>query len=157
MADITEPSLGFTKLALLLLYYRLFSPDPIVKLAIIAGIVFIVTCYTSLLFLFIFLSTAKTVPLNKTMAVLNVLTDAYIFVLPMYSVLKLYLPKRKKIGLAVVFASGALYVSSHPKVFSQLISNSAVAMSIVGAAFRFQFADNGADFTGGLLNVILVK
>jgi hypothetical protein len=119
MADITEPSLGFTKLALLLLYYRLFSPDPIVKMAIIAGIVFIVTVYTSLLFLFIFLSTAKTVPLNKTMAVLNVLTDAYIFVLPMYSVLKLYLPKRKKIGLAVVFASGALYDFPTPKsVFS---------------------------------------
>jgi hypothetical protein len=48
-------------------------------------------------------------------------------------------------------------MSSHPKEFSQLIVNSAVAMSIVGAAFRFQFADNGADFTGGLLNVILVK
>ena len=48
-------------------------------------------------------------------------------------------------------------MSSRPKEFSQLIVNSAVAMSIVGAAFRFQFADNGADFTGGLLNVILVK
>ena len=32
-----------------------------------------------------------------------------------------------------------------------------MAMSIVGAVFRFKFADDGTDFTWGLLNVILVK
>ncbi|EMR85763.1 hypothetical protein ACHAPC_011191 [Botrytis cinerea] len=141
MADITEPSIGLTKLALLLLYYRLFSPDPIVKFAILAGIVFICVCYTTLMFLFIFLSTDKTTKVNKTMAIINVLTDTYILVLPIYSVLKLYLPRRRKIGLALIFATGAF----------------AMAMSIVGAVFRFKFADDGTDFTWGLLNVILVN
>ena len=108
MADITEPSIGLTKLALLLLYYRLFSPDPIVKFAILAGIVFICVCYTTLMFLFIFLSTDKTTKVNKTMAIINILTDTYILVLPIYSVLKLYLPRRRKIGLALIFATGAL-------------------------------------------------
>ncbi|KAF4624904.1 hypothetical protein G7Y89_g13265 [Cudoniella acicularis] len=141
MADITEPSIGLTKLALLLLYYRLFSPSPAVKIAILSGIVFILTVYTTLMFLFIFLDTARTIPLNKTMAVINVATDCYILVLPIYSVVKLYLPKRKKIGLALVFATGLF----------------AVIMSIVGAVYRFQFANDGTDFTWGLLNVILVK
>jgi heme/copper-type cytochrome/quinol oxidase subunit 4 len=108
MADITEPSIGLTKLALLLLYYRLFSADTTAKIGILAGIVFICICYTTLMFLFIFLSADKTVPVNKTMAIINVLTDSYILVLPIYSLLKLHIPKKRKIGLALVFATGAL-------------------------------------------------
>lgn len=33
----------------------------------------------------------------------------------------------------------------------------ACVMSIVGAVYRFSFANNGADFTWSLLDVILVK
>ncbi|TGO07221.1 hypothetical protein BTUL_0308g00040 [Botrytis tulipae] len=103
MADITEPLISLMKLAFLLFYYQLFSLDLIVKFAILAGIVFICVCYTTLMFLFIFLSIDKITKVNKTMAIINILTDTYILVLPIYSILKLYLPQRRKIGLALIF------------------------------------------------------
>ncbi|KAF4635645.1 hypothetical protein G7Y89_g2445 [Cudoniella acicularis] len=142
VANITEPSIILTKLSLLPFYYRLFFPNLAVKLAVIIGMVFIFVCYTTLMFLFIFLQNQKSLQsTNKTMAVVNVLTDCYVLVLPIYSVVKLYLPKRKKIGLALIFATGVF----------------AIVMSIVGAVFRFKFANDGTDFTWALLNVILVN
>ncbi|ROV87881.1 hypothetical protein VSDG_09530 [Cytospora chrysosperma] len=141
MAAVTEPAIGFTKLALMLFYYRIFSRHFVTKLGIFAGLAIILPLYTTLFFLFVFLDTTATTSTNKAMAVLNVVSDFYILVLPLPAVLGLNLPAKKKAGLVALFSTGFF----------------ACIMSIVGAVYRFQFANNGADFTFGLLNVILVN
>ncbi|KAI1464313.1 uncharacterized protein F4812DRAFT_462728 [Daldinia caldariorum] len=141
MADVTELSIGFTKLALLMFYYKLFWPNVATRIGSIVGMALIVPLYAILFFCFVFLDTAQTVPLNKGMAILNVLSDFYILILPITSVMQLHLERKKRLGLAALFSTGLF----------------ACIMSIVGAVYRFRFAEDGVDFTWGLLNVILVN
>ncbi|KAI1738012.1 hypothetical protein F4680DRAFT_426821 [Xylaria scruposa] len=141
LADITELSIGFTKLALLLFYYRLFWPNKYTRIGVFIGIAFVVVVYGTLFFLFVFLDVMKTTDTNKTIAVVNVLSDFYILVLPITAVLQLHLSRQKRLGLVALFSTG----------FSVCV------LSIVGVVYRFRFAIDGTDFTWGLFDVILIN
>ncbi|KAL2814425.1 hypothetical protein BJX63DRAFT_420777 [Aspergillus granulosus] len=118
--NLTYPwAVCFTKLSILLLYKRLF-PVHRERIAVCAGIVLNVICYTT----FIILSTTniaictnfsseitpfclfqhQDVPI--WMSGVNVFTDFYILVLPIPCLLKLQISLKRKIGLCFTFASG---------------------------------------------------
>ncbi|KAJ2994196.1 hypothetical protein NUW58_g1620 [Xylaria curta] len=141
LADITELSIGLTKLALLLLYYRLFWPNLSTRIGIYIGIAFVIAIYGSLFFLFVFLDVRKTAATNITIAIANVLSDFYILVLPITAVLQLHLTRKKRLGLITLFSTG----------FSVCV------LSIAGAIYRFRFALDGTDFTWGLIDVITLN
>lgn len=105
---MTEPAIGFTKLTLMLFYYRLFSRHLSTKVGILGGIVIVVPVYTTLFFLFLFLGTASQTAANKAMAVFNVISDFGLLILPLPAVWGLNLPMKKKIGLVGLFSTGLL-------------------------------------------------
>lgn len=108
MAIMTEPAIGFTKLALLMFFYRLFKSDKKTKIGLIVGMGIVVTTYTTLFFLFIFLEYVHIARCNQAMAVLNIATDFYILILPIPVVMGLQLPAKKKFALIGLFSTGFL-------------------------------------------------
>ncbi|KAK3367924.1 hypothetical protein B0H63DRAFT_87694 [Podospora didyma] len=140
IGDITEPAVGFTKLALLLFYYRLFKANDTTRIGSLIGIAIVVPLYTTLFFLFIFLDIDGSWRANKAMAIMNIATDIGILILPLTAVVGLHLDKNKKIGLIALFSTGFF----------------ACVMSVVGAVYRFRAADD-PDFTFVLSNVYLVN
>lgn len=108
MAALTEPAIGFTKLALLFFYYHLFWPNLATRVGSLIGIVAVTIIYTTLFFMFIFMEVTQTVALNKSIGILNVFTDFYILLLPLPAVLNLQLASNKKIGLIILFSTGLL-------------------------------------------------
>lgn len=119
------PTALFAKLALLLLYLRMFSVSRRTRYMIQFGIVCNVAFYTGI---FIFMcavypprsgqswleavSTDYFRRVSTTSSLIqgffNVASDIYLFVLPMPVLWKLQLPLRKKIGLSTVFMAGLL-------------------------------------------------
>lgn len=67
---------------------------------------FVVVVYGSLFFLFVFLDVTKTTDTNKTIAIVNVLSDFYILVLPITAVFQLHLTRKKRLGLVALFSTG---------------------------------------------------
>ncbi|CAP61986.1 uncharacterized protein PODANS_5_1270 [Podospora anserina S mat+] len=140
IGDVTEPAIGFTKLGLLLFYYKLFAVNDLTRIGSLVGMAVVVPLYTALFFVFVFMDEASAWKANKAMAVFNIVTDFYLLVLPLTAVVWLRMERRKKIGLIVIFSSGFL----------------ACILSIVGAVYRFRAADD-PDFTWVLSNVYLVN
>jgi hypothetical protein len=120
---IQMPTYLMTKLALLLLFYRIFSPKAVYKWAIIVGCVILVLAYIPAMFIFIFAgSRSVLIPTSYGIACINLITDVYIFVLPMMAVNSLHLPLARKIGVGAIFAAGLL----------------ACVMSAIALYYRFQ-------------------
>ncbi|KAI1439031.1 hypothetical protein GGR50DRAFT_637118 [Xylaria sp. CBS 124048] len=129
LAIIQMPTYLFTKLSILFLYYRLFSPKPLFKWIIIAGCAVVTGSYISFLFVFIFGKTISVlVPASHGVACINLITDVFLFVLPMAAIGSLNLPKARKVGAAGIFAAGAL----------------ACALSALALYYRFQILDGVA-------------
>ena len=119
-------SIGFAKMSILLLYLRIFKINRSLRLAIYAGIAFTALYYTAVAGVAIrsivhcngitriadpfCKNYAK--PVTIMNAVVNVVTDFYILVLPIPCIVKLQLSTRYRIGLLVVFGSGLVYVCS---------------------------------------------
>lgn len=108
MAIMTEPAIGFTKLALLMFFCRLFWSDKKTRVGLIVGIAIVVTTYTTLFFLFIFLEYEDIARCNQAMAILNIATDFYILIIPVPVVMGLQLPPKKKYALIGLFSTGFL-------------------------------------------------
>lgn len=106
----------FTKLSLLLLYYRLFAPDRVTKYLIVFGIFYCFILYTSYLLLSFLLCQSQIESACKhqwtlfflTTSGLNVFGDFYLLLVPLAAVAKLRLPFREKLGVAAVFFTGLL-------------------------------------------------
>ena len=113
------PILFSTKLALLLLFWRLFHSTNILRYMIYFGIVFHFLLYTSYIFLSFFLCprTFATRCLNQlnmfviVMTSLNISGDFYLLFLPIFAVARLQIPTRFKVSLVAVFSTGLLYVT----------------------------------------------
>ena len=113
MAIVQQPTSLFTKLALLGMYYRLFSPKREIKYAIVFGMVVCFIIYTIVMFVWIFIEEFTDVAgavnkINKAQAFLNLGTDIYIFVIPLVAVSGLQMSRAQKIGVTAVFMTGAL-------------------------------------------------
>lgn len=118
------PIICFTKLSILLLYLRLFSPNRNIRYAIYFGIIANLIFYatTSIIFGALclprhgqpWLESAQTsrcrhtVIMSYPQGIFGVISDVYIFILPMPIVLKLNLPLRKRIGVCAIFTTGLL-------------------------------------------------
>jgi len=117
-------NLGWTKLSLLLMYYRIFHVGYFKKMAWAVG-AFVMAWVVTITFLFIFIC----VPVEKLWyphlpgrcidqvgtwianAASTLLTDVLILLLPIPTIWKLHLGKTEKIGITVSFGLGFLYVS----------------------------------------------
>ena len=113
----------FTKASILLLYLRLFSPSRTVRYVIYFNLSANVVVYVTGFFVEAFLCTPREAIWNPWIedykclnenavhmasALLNVLSDFAILVLPISSVWSLQMPKEKKLGVIAVFATGLL-------------------------------------------------
>lgn len=119
-------NLGWTKLGLLLMYYRIFHVPYFKKMAWVVG-VFVMAWVVCITFLFIFIC----VPVQKLWypllpgrcidqvatwianAASTILTDLIILLMPLPQLWRLRLKKREKIGLTFAFSLGFLYVIDH--------------------------------------------
>jgi len=116
------------KLSILLLYRRVFSVDRIQCWGSVIGIVLITITHVPYLGFLIYLTVrcaAEAVEevtsispfildvickneywIGTIQAAINVLTDFYILLLPLPALLKLAIPKRRKVGLCAIFLAG---------------------------------------------------
>lgn len=113
MAIIQQPTSLATKLALLGLYYRLFSPKRGIKYTIIAGMVSCCVIYIIIMAIWITVQdNAAGIILinriNKAQGILNLATDMYIFIIPLVAVSGLQMSRSQKFGVAAVFMTGSL-------------------------------------------------
>ncbi|KAL8759901.1 MAG: hypothetical protein Q9184_003485, partial [Pyrenodesmia sp. 2 TL-2023] len=106
----------FTKLSLLLLFYRIFSPDRLTKYLVIFGILFVFILYTTFLLLTFLLCQSSLVPscaAEWTLFVLitsglNILNDIYLLMIPLAAIARLQMPPRRKLGVSAIFFTGLL-------------------------------------------------
>lgn len=109
------PTYMFTKLALLLLYYRLFSAKAAFKWAVLTGCAVVTSVYFALMFIFIFTTKLDDLIMAAYgLACLNLITDVYLWLLPLAAIGSLQLPWDRKVGVAGLFSAGALYVNPLP-------------------------------------------
>lgn len=113
LAIIQQPTSLATKLALLGMYYRLFSPKKGIKYTILAGMAVCTVIYVVIMGLYIPLKNTPTGILelnriNKAQAVLNLGTDVFIFVVPLAAISGLKLSRSQRIGVGAVFMTGLL-------------------------------------------------
>ena len=117
------PPLTFIiKVSILLLYYRIFSPNRRVKLLIFSLVPLLFLFYTANMLVKVFLCIPRRKIWDKSVdghcvdvhslflssAVVNVISDFYILVLPIPSIWKLHVPLRRKIGVMAAFSAGLL-------------------------------------------------
>ena len=118
------PTIFFTKLSLLLLYLRLFSPNQTNKYAIYIGIMANLVFYATNVVIFGVLclprhgqtwleslentKCERTIVLEYAQGIFGVVSDFYLFLIPIPTVIKLKLPLRKKVGVLAIFATGFL-------------------------------------------------
>ncbi len=108
----------FTKLSLLLLLYRIFSPDRVMKYLVVFGILFCFILYTSFLLLTFLLCQSSLVQSCEsewtlfvlTTSGLNILSDIYLLVIPLAAISRLQMPSRQKLGVSAIFLTGLLFV-----------------------------------------------
>jgi hypothetical protein len=59
--------------------------------------------------------------LGMTSGVVSLFSDVFLFVLPLPAISKLNLPRRRKVGVLLIFSTGAVYAATSP--FWQTISD----------------------------------
>ncbi|KAI4248072.1 MAG: hypothetical protein L6R40_001161 [Gallowayella cf. fulva] len=116
LSALWGPTMFFTKLSLLLLYYRIFAPDRMTKYLVFLGILYCFVLYTSYLLLTFLLCQSQIASLCKhqwnlfllVTSGLNVFGDFYLLIIPLAAVAKLRMPFRQKLGVSAVFFTGLL-------------------------------------------------
>ncbi|KAF2728903.1 hypothetical protein EJ04DRAFT_569133 [Polyplosphaeria fusca] len=97
------------KNALLLLFLRIFKPNRLVRYGILFGIVVVTIMYTAWMFIFIFQTAFEDQVgqrLSYAQASFNIVTDVYIFILPITGVARLHMSPKRKIGVVSIFSCG---------------------------------------------------
>ena len=78
------------------------------RIAIQLGIAFCLVTYTVMMFLPVWVDIIHLPYANDYLGIINIVSDAYLVCLPILAVARLQLPLRKKIGVILIFLSGAL-------------------------------------------------
>lgn len=124
-AAIQMPTYLMTKLALFILFYRIFSMKKWFKWAIYFGVAVVASAYLTVMFIFIFGKDQHLlVSTQYGIACINLISDVYLLLLPLGAINSLQLPTSRKIGVAAVFALGLL----------------ACTMSAIALKYRFELA-----------------
>ncbi|KAL8676658.1 MAG: hypothetical protein Q9186_006842 [Xanthomendoza sp. 1 TL-2023] len=142
------------KLSLLSLYLDVFRPNQKLRYAIYVGIVFVTLFYTATFIAFCVLAipgpgqsligvilskdVASLIPISVAQGAVNVVSDFYIFLLPIPGVLQLQMPTKKKIGVCAIFATGSL----------------ACLASIMGLYYRTKL-NRDSDVTWSLVDILI--
>ena len=117
-------AMNFAKIALFLLYYRIFASSRAATIAICLGILLCSCYYISAAIVLLVLCVPRshdswisprsiarcrpTTRLGIPGGVFNLVSDLYIFVLPLPLLLKLQMPLRRKIGITALFLTGLM-------------------------------------------------
>jgi hypothetical protein len=127
MGMVFAPGMTFAKCAILVLYLRLFQVSRTLRVLIWVGIFVVCSAYLVAIPLFTYYCTPranenwdlmllekckKNGVLALIQGVIGVVTDIYIFVLPLPTISRLRLPRRKKIGVFLVFIAGLLGIAA---------------------------------------------
>ncbi|KAI4119441.1 MAG: hypothetical protein LQ338_007276, partial [Usnochroma carphineum] len=116
LSALWGPTMFFTKLSLLLLYYRIFAPDRLTKHFVVIGILYCSVLYTSYLLLTFLLCQSTLQPFcmhewNLFILIssgLNVFGDIYLLTIPLAAIAKLQMAFRQKLGVSAVFFTGIM-------------------------------------------------
>ncbi|KAI1778800.1 hypothetical protein F4818DRAFT_437605 [Hypoxylon cercidicola] len=134
VAALPQPITGLVKLSLLLLYFRIFKPNRLVRYGIIFGMVIVTLMYIVWMFVFIFQTAFNNEigsHLSWAQAAFNLATDVYIMLLPISAVARLHVSPKRKLGIAAVFLTGI----------------AAIVMSILTLYWRVQYNGQSPDAT----------
>jgi hypothetical protein len=121
------PAIFFAKLSIFLLYLRLFGPNKWTKYLTYIGIAMTFAVYTATTFAFGYLCVRRpgetwyesqtsdrclvnSIPLYYIQGIFGLLSDLYIFFLPVPVVWRLQMPLKRRIGVMAIFATGILSV-----------------------------------------------
>lgn len=156
------------------MYLQLFHPFKWMRWAIYAGLAVNISYYTATLIVNIYISAPapgqswQEAPLSTDFTktgflkiartiVVSLVIDVYLFFLPMVAIWKLDIASNKKFGVALVFATGFLYVASSfsPSAFSAHLMclsiyslyDSACVASSLSVYFNNLLVDRQNDFT----------
>lgn len=167
----------FVKLSFFILFLEIFSIKPFLRGLIYAGACVTTVFYiTTTIVLFAlstpppgvslaqkfasFLEPGRSGFLDTVLAVgyFNLFTDFYILLLPISGVIRLQLPKRRKIGVILVFMTGLLYESQPPGDGRSKLLNfdRACASSCVCLYYRYQ-VNNADDVTWNIMPAAYLK
>lgn len=112
------PTTFLTKLCLFILYYRIFSPNAIMRYLIYFGVAFNVIFYVvyTLFYTFYCLdATSGSTKCGRALKLFGVITtainiadDFYILLIPLSAISTLQLPPARKLGLLAIFFTGFL-------------------------------------------------
>ena len=118
------PGIWFAKAAILMLYLRVFQVKKLIRFFIYFGLAFTFVLYWISVPLFSYYCTPRAgqawglelllrkCSINSKLAVIHgvfgVITDIYIFILPLPTIFHLNLAYKKKVGLAAIFMTGIL-------------------------------------------------
>lgn len=118
------PALAFVKVTFLLQYYEIFWPFRWVRISIYIGGVICVAFYSAITVTMFALNTPRNgqsweanqvavhtfaaAKLSVPTGTVGAATDIFLLVLPIRATMKLQLPRKKKIGLIIIFMTGTL-------------------------------------------------
>ena len=114
----------FAKLALFLLYYRIFALNRWMKIAIYLGILINFLIYLSSIIVLGVLCTPqqhkswnspayaarcqRSLVMGEILGIFGLVSDLYIYILPLPVVFRLHMSLKKKIGVTAVFLTGLM-------------------------------------------------
>ncbi|TRX90967.1 hypothetical protein FHL15_008172 [Xylaria flabelliformis] len=108
--SLPQPLTGFVKLSILTFYLRVFGVQRIMKILTIFGIIFVSVLYTTFTIAFAVVDSTihrpAVVKLSITQAAISVVTDLYLLILPISSVLRLQMSRSRKLAIVGIFSSG---------------------------------------------------
>ena len=119
------PSAFFAKLSIFLLYLRIFGPNKLFRYVTCAGIAIIFAFYTATTVMPAVLCirrpsetwlesqvtprcTRNSSPLAYSQGIFGVISNLFIYLLPLRVIWQLQMPLRRKIGVSAIFATGSL-------------------------------------------------
>ena len=124
MTFVYSPTAFFARLALVLFYFRIFSSHRATRVAIYVGILvgFLYLTATEIAILvfcvhrhglqwFSVQYVAQCMPSEKTnysQGIFGVVSDIYVFILPLPILWTLHMPLRKKLGVTAIFLTGLM-------------------------------------------------
>lgn len=168
-----NPVIFFAKLSLFLLYLSAFAPSRKTRIFVYIGIASISVVYTgtaigygvlcipkpgSSWFVTVLSSNCanKSIKLAYVMGSFGVVSDFYLFCLPIPVILRLQMPRKKKIAVCAIFMTGFLWVMFHTIVYNAKFFARACISSILGLYFRVRIAKSqDVSWNLGLMEVIV--
>ena len=126
---VYSPAVFFAKLALFLLHFRIFSSHRKTRIGIYIGILIGFIFYTSTDIVYLILcipgrgisiqspgfgtQCAKATKMNYVYGIFGVVSDVYIFILPLPVLWTLQMPLKRKLGVCACFGTGLMYTLSY--------------------------------------------